>query len=39
MAFCAFPNDIANEIELRFQFRAWVEQTLVPRHCNNEDRR
>ena len=31
MAFWAFRNDIRNEIELRYQFRVWVSEALVPR--------
>ena len=32
----AFRDDIQNEIELRFQFRSWVEQTLAPRHRQDQ---
>ena len=33
----AFRGDIEDEIELRFQFRSWVEQTLAPRYRLTED--
>ncbi len=35
MAHWAFRQDIDNEIELRFQFRAWVSETRVLRHRPN----
>jgi len=39
LASWVFRQDLTGERKVRLGFRAWVEQTLVPRHRNNEDRR
>ena len=37
IAFWTFRQDIDDEIELRFQFRAWVSETLFPRKRLSDD--